>query len=89
MKIAVWAIIAEVLASIAELYTMDLFLGTQAAIITVPVLTRLTGIAFALLLHPELLLPLTALPDGNSPRPRAAREEPPDDDGREHLRGSL
>lgn len=46
MKIAVWAIIAEVLASIAELYTMDLFLGTQAAIITVPVLTRLTGIAF-------------------------------------------
>ena len=34
MKIAFWAIIAEVIASIAELYTMDLFLGTQAAIIT-------------------------------------------------------
>ena len=46
MKIAFWAIIAEVIASIAELYTMDLFLGTQAAIITVPVLARLTGIAF-------------------------------------------
>ena len=46
MKIAFGAIIAEVIASRAELYTMDLFLGTQAAIITVPVLARLTGIAF-------------------------------------------
>lgn len=46
MKIAFWAIIAEVLASIAELYSMDFFLGTNTAIITVPVLARLTGIAF-------------------------------------------
>ena len=46
MKIAIWAIIAEVLASIAELYTMDIFLGTHAAVITWSVLTRLTVIAF-------------------------------------------
>lgn len=46
MKIAIWAILAEVLASIAELYSMDIFLGTHAAIITWAVLTRLTGIAF-------------------------------------------
>lgn len=46
MRIAVWAIFAEVLASIAELYSMDLFLGTHAAVITWDVLTRLTVIAF-------------------------------------------
>lgn len=46
MKIAIWAILAEVLASIAELYSMDVFLGTHAAVITWSVLTRLTVIAF-------------------------------------------
>ena len=46
MKIACYAIGAEVIASIAELYSMDFFLGTHAAIINLSVLTRLTGIAF-------------------------------------------
>lgn len=46
IKIACYAIGAEVIASIAELYSMDFFLGTHAAIINLSVLTRLTGIAF-------------------------------------------
>lgn len=46
MKIAGYAIGAEVIASIAELYSMNFFMGTQPVHLSLPVLAHLTGIAF-------------------------------------------